>query len=863
MSNNTEFAQAYLTKLAGESADNTLIETFAKVLGRQIDNYDGEGDLPGSFGILSSVFGYVSTPEEDREEGDATANKDKVGEIRQQVEEDTGLKPEPGVDGGGDDNAPIEGLTDALTALRTANADVTDAVEALNEAAEDNAALDSVYTDETKVEDVRAEAQQHVDDAQGVLTAELEKTVGSEEGSTLGTATDKHLGSSQELTEANLKTAEAGIQGEIDDATAIFNEFGDKAGDSYENIDLDRDENGANELLDLSELAMEGEDLTVNLAELNDEHNKNGNNGGGSDTIVLPKLSEIDGKVTIENMNTGGAVGADSVVLGGLESESEFGITVNTAGEDNQGVFPYIDVNVGGDTNGVDFNNLINAHTFVAKLAEQGLIKVENTENSNADVTATVAYGIGGIEGGKFDDFVIAEVNGKAVEDGSEIGIAGDDSSLFTGVNREGEDEEEVVTVQTGDAAWTSLADALGADGFAAYLENSGNLIAEEDVSSDLEEVGLTLSDLQDAAQDAATELDNARGVDADKALLDDVADAINAHIGAGGENVKEGASKDDLLALRNYINGLDEEVQLDEDGKVDGTDVTIDSDDLLKALAGEDSATAKDGVVTVDKTEAPESGEGTWVKGDAVDDSDTNFTYTYEPSAEEQALIGAVESLEARAGEIVEADAAKDAFDKADTTEDSSTLSDQLTAIDEQLEAIEKAESDLSDAEQAQTDAEEVIGDLETAVAEKDTAEQWFEDNDVELPVNAEGDVSGTADNDIFLFDEDASADAAIANFGASGEDQLFFGEGFSLVELGDEESITDKNVGEVDQKEIFWDQNGANVDLFVENEAFAGSGSGEADITQLTLAGVDGADLQDNLDNGTLVVGTAADIA
>lgn len=56
---------------------------------------------------------------------------------------------------------------------------------------------------------------------------------------------------------------------------------------------------------------------------------------------------------------------------------------------------------------------------------------------------------------------------------------------------------------------------------------------------------------------------------------------------------------------------------------------------------------------------------------------------------------------------------------------------------------------------------------------------------------------------------------------------------------------------------------QNGNNVELYVENETFAGNGSSTADLTQVTLTGVTGADLQDNLENGTLVLGTAADIA
>ena len=172
----------------------------------------------------------------------------------------------------------------------------------------------------------------------------------------------------------------------------------------------------------------------------------------------------------------------------------------------------------------------------------------------------------------------------------------------------------------------------------------------------------VTVADLQDEMLKAQQALDSARNGEADADLLADVSAAINAHIGAGGENVSIDQNHT-LLSLRAEINaGLedaDESFTLDSWLTALDADSTtvLGSDDLeamasghvadlvRKVLASEgfnstpgslyESLTVEDGVVTFEAAEAPTTGDGTWVKGDEVVVDGTangDFTFTYEP---------------------------------------------------------------------------------------------------------------------------------------------------------------------------------------------------------------------------------------
>jgi len=160
---------------------------------------------------------------------------------------------------------------------------------------------------------------------------------------------------------------------------------------------------------------------------------------------------------------------------------------------------------------------------------------------------------------------------------------------------------------------------------------------------------------------------------------------------------------------------------------------------------------------------------------------------------------------------------------------EEARTLDDQLTALQDAITAAEEAiENDVDDA-----DAPGLGLNLET-----------FEDGAV-----------ASADNDVYLFDAD-EASVDITSFGVTGEDTIFFGTNYSLVELTDGDTITDA-VGDVSALEIFWEVQGGNLILHVEEETFAGNGSTAADTVEITLTGVTAEEF--TFANGFLSSGTA----
>lgn len=79
------------------------------------------------------------------------------------------------------------------------------------------------------------------------------------------------------------------------------------------------------------------------------------------------------------------------------------------------------------------------------------------------------------------------------------------------------------------------------------------------------------------------------------------------------------------------------------------------------------------------------------------------------------------------------------------------------------------------------------------------------------------------------------------INKFGDKGADYLFVGDGFTLVDLGTK--VISAKVGDNAAMEIFYKQNGNNLELYIEQESFAGgltTDGGLTEIVKVTLTGV-----------------------
>lgn len=389
--------------------------------------------------------------------------------------------------------------------------------------------------------------------------------------------------------------------------------------------------------------------------------------------------------------------------------------------------------------------------------------------------------------------------------------------------------ENGIVTAGTTDAVTVNeagteitisgLAESQAASGSYAYTEAS---LAETFSAAELQQ------EIVDA-EDALSAHEASKGDYA--ALLDSVRDAINAHIGAGGENldisVNYGDNASDLLDLRGLIRGV---VDVEDGEEVDEADAKA----LVEAIE-----------TAGFEIEAAEGEELT---------------------AQEKAINAAFADIEKRVELETAVTTAEENFDATATGE---ILNVILTLQEERQELIDniaKAEEALAEAQADAEGTQQLVDALAALDEQIETALAFLENSEEEggfgvtLIDFADGS-DATAESDLYVFSDAKGETVSIANFGAEGEDRLFFGEGYTLVALGDDE-ITDR-VGASDALEIFWAETETGLTLYVEADAEAGRDLGTSAITTIELAGVTAEDINDDLANGFLSVGTVVEVA
>lgn len=514
---------------------------------------------------------------------------------------------------------------------------------------------------------------------------------------------------------------------------------------------------------------------------------------------------------------------------------------------------------------------------------------------------ARIAFWVEKLEAGLYngeeltrDNFAAAFLAAAASATGDEPTLTADDAAYNVAVT---------TYLSENDATITDLASV------AAAIEASGATAPEEpaDVTPLAEALTAVASayDAKAAFLDSAAEntlIDNADGDDTDAVVDGDVADALDDSV----DNVNTELVNLNTIAGTEFTDGgKNAKAGLIADGREDAAAAIADADAFLTALNADidavdglraalnDSAattaavaTATDAVAAAAVVLAGKEAEyntsnsdtvviaadGTIVDGAAADlvvlDAGDLVLATGITEATNPGITALLEASIAKEA----ADAALTAANTAETDADNALAAITLTAdeaatfdaglgydatttgadIETDLDLAETALSDAQDdsdaleaaiaawEEMKVLDAE--LDDLNTAITDAEAAiEDSVEDGGLGLNIVDFDGSNATANNDIFVYDNDA--DETIANFGAAGEDQIYFGSEFSLVALGDS-AITD-NVGDVAATEIFWEEVGADLVLYVEDEAFAGNGSTTADITTITLTGVSAADV------------------
>lgn len=152
--------------------------------------------------------------------------------------------------------------------------------------------------------------------------------------------------------------------------------------------------------------------------------------------------------------------------------------------------------------------------------------------------------------------------------------------------------------------------------------------------------------------------------------------------------------------------------------------------------------------------------------------------------------------------------------------------LSAQLTADALLVKNDNTAITNLTKAVTAVNTATSIETQLAAVNGSVAAATKVFVDNSLSIPVNAAGSMIASAGSDIYIA---GSTDASIALFGLQGTDSLFIGSKYTLN--------TDITKGNDAVLEVFFVQNGSNVDVKMETKAF-GSNSSDAEVV-ITLTG------------------------
>lgn len=236
------------------------------------------------------------------------------------------------------------------------------------------------------------------------------------------------------------------------------------------------------------------------------------------------------------------------------------------------------------------------------------------------------------------------------------------------------------------------------------------------------------------------------------------------------------------------------------------------------------------------------DAGNGAYVNfaSDSAVSADVNLQKLLTNATSKSVLDAAAASAEATAASNA-ADASV-ATELAKIEAVDATLTDGAVLTGVAL-TYQNAVKDLADHAEAKTAFDQAVSGVEAVRADAAAlAALQKAAADAYTAVDAVADIvaigsAATAGNDLFIFD--GKTGGTTANFGVDGTDKIFFGTGYSLVTLADNQVIAD-NVGSSSALEIFYDASEAT--LYVEAQTFGGNSAGTNDVVSIVLTGVTG---------------------
>ncbi|MFI0471720.1 DUF4214 domain-containing protein [Halomonas sp. HMF6819] len=426
--------------------------------------------------------------------------------------------------------------------------------------------------------------------------------------------------------------------------------------------------------------------------------------------------------------------------------------------------------------------------------------------------------------------------------------------ALATGVTVESATDVEIIAAITAaeDAASADLQDNFGLTGFTAAGANTKTGLINDGLAAREE----TLENAQQAVTDAYAVIDTIPGlraaVDAYYAAVEASAEADEALVEATA--VADGAAVTFAGRSANYSVS---DITYQDAADLDTTD---------RAAAEQ---------VSINTTPVLELVDGQYVVVDGIDAASYPGLATFQAAlqAEKEAFVAADEAATAETQAETDLDnelgaanltqAQIDALD-AELGSNASDTAASLTFV------LDGREGDVETAEEALAAYNEAVADWQataeieaqyTELADAVTAAEEFitdSEEDGGLGFNLITGLGAATDaNDVYLFEDNAGTTTDVANFGDSGIDRIYFGPDYQLVELAEGETTAANRVGSSSALEIFWSQDGDNLQLFIEEVATSGNATSDDEITQITLTGVNGDDV--SFTSGFLAAGTA----
>lgn len=229
------------------------------------------------------------------------------------------------------------------------------------------------------------------------------------------------------------------------------------------------------------------------------------------------------------------------------------------------------------------------------------------------------------------------------------------------------------------------------------------------------------------------------------------------------------------------------------------------------------------------------------------VDNSGSELASAFELSGEAE-INSAALVIADRGDKMLDVENAETAFESTDTGNILTLAEGLVEAREEQKTAITEAEADKLEADAYKAEVDALAANYDQAESDLTDAQDLFEN----LPVTIDGNATATADQeDVYLYNEKAGQ---ISNFGAEGEDKLFIGGDFTVTTLAADADLATERLGDSGALEIFIQQDGANTQLYFEEDAFGGSDLSLDQLTKVTLVGVNAEDV--SVTDGVLTV-------